>query len=127
MPKVKIFMSHEYPDYYECSAEIITHGISDWEEITDEEYDYLRRNLYKLSDPKYGRPVIIIQSDKTALEYIDSIKNFIAEEKRKVEEAKRLREEKKAKAAAKKQQDLEAKELKKFKELAKKYGKDVDI
>jgi uncharacterized surface protein with fasciclin (FAS1) repeats len=69
MPKVKIFIasdsSTDHDDYY--SRVVLRQGITDWEEISDDDLVFLRENLDYIVDPKkYGYsaiPLIISQDE----------------------------------------------------------------
>ena len=106
MPKVKILIAtetsqYEYDDYY--TQHILRQGITDWEDISEEDLDFLQKNRYNIIDrEKYGHdayPIVLVQDDITLVDRISSIREFI---KKQEEKRKKLDEEmrKKREAAA---------------------------
>ena len=127
MVEVKIFVAMDYSDYDDYNSRtVLANSISDWEEITEAEFEFLQRNLHHLYNThSMGRLVLIRKDEATVTERISSIKAALQkikdEEDRKkqeaeVKKAKRLE----AKLAAKKDKDLET--LQKLKE---KYPDDI--
>lgn len=96
MPKVKIVIlsSHSYYDEYDSySRNIILSGITDWEDISDEEYKFLLdHNGYHLEQAMKlpaGSSVLIIKQDEIPItNRIESITKLI-----KKMEADRIKEE----------------------------------
>jgi len=137
MPKVKIVLTSEgasdYDDYY--SQQIIRQGMTDWEDISDEDLSFLQRNKWRLLDRQkhgpYLHPMIVVMDEEPILDKISSIKEFIRKEEEKAakEEAERLAK----KAAAKLKKELakkardEATELELLAELQRKYPSAKDI
>lgn len=133
MPKVKIVLTSEsgsdYDDYY--SQQIIRQGMTDWEEVSQEDLDFLLRNKWRIVDRQkhgpYVHPMVVVMDDEPVLDRIASIKEFVRkeEERQKKEEAERLAK----KAAAKLKKELakkardEATELELLAELQRKYPK----
>lgn len=118
MVKIKLIVSEGYYDYDE-NFKAIAQGISDWEEVTEEDYQFIRDNLHHLRDGlKRNEQIFIVRQDTESIpERIEGIKNAItkrmkAEEKRK-EEYQRKKEE----AALKRKAARNAADKKKLTEL----------
>jgi len=134
MPKVKVLITSSrvsYDEYDSYSEDIIRAGITDWEEITQEEYEFLIRNKYYLKDAlkfRSGEDLLILkQDDKPVVERISSLTAFIKkmEDDRKKEEQARLAKKEAAALARKlkKQAKTEADELALLAELKAKHEK----
>lgn len=95
MPKVKLIITDvtSYDDYY--SNEIIRAGLSDWEEVSDEDYKFLKDNQFRLNRVMDvpGSVHLVVQDDKPIAQRIKSLKKAIEDERLKIEreEAERLR------------------------------------
>ena len=90
---VKIVLVEEPSDDY-YSRKIIRDGITDWEEISDEDYDLLRYNVKRLYDTEYNmEPMLIVKDDVPVIERLKSVKDAISKERAKQESEKRKREE----------------------------------
>lgn len=119
MPKVKLVLVsndgggyNDYDDYY--GTAVIRTNITDWDEISDEEYDFLLKNKgYNLNQAmkiREGSSVMILkQDDEPVLNRIDSITKLIKkmEDDRIKEEQARIA--KKEATALKKRLNKEAK------------------
>lgn len=117
---VKLVMTEEsYSDDY--STTIMREGISNWEEITHEEYEFLRNNLYRLSGMNGVH--LLVQDDVPVRRRIDNIKQIIAEQQKKVEQERIEREKKAAEKALRKRAKTEEQERKLYEELQKKFKK----
>lgn len=105
MPKIKIIIVDGYYDYDDHWCNRMAEGISDWEEVSDEDYQYIRNNLHHIK-LKVGTPIIIQQDDVTVAERIKGIKKTIKkyedEYNQRIAESKRKAEERAAAKAAKK-------------------------
>lgn len=126
--KVKIVLVEDgsYDDDY--SNAIIRDGISDWEEISDEDYKFLKKNSHLLTQIiqtnvyNYNCVLkIIVQDDIPIKVRINSIKEELVKIKNKQEEAARKREEQKLARELKRKAKDEASEKKLFEELKKKF------
>lgn len=123
MVKVKLFgyVDSHYDDYE--NNYVLTHGISDWEEVSQEEFFFMRDNLNILQRQYHDQRLILVtQPEIGILDGIVSIKNAI-------KKAKELDEQRKAEAAKKKQAEADKKlakernkELAQLKKLQEKYG-----
>lgn len=126
MKQVKLFIAEDcYTDCYGDgpSTSVIREGVTDWEEISDDDYELLRSNLHRLVN-RYGgqQQVVLIEKDTVPVkERISSIKQWIADERARLEQeaAKRkaAAEEKALKRMLKKAGD----EKRLLEELKKKY------
>ena len=103
MKLVKIFTIHNmYNDCDESYTSRIGEGISDWEEISDEQFRFLKTNLWRCETPLTGnneRLVIIEKGEQPATYYIDSIKKLIDNQMKKQQEEQAEKERKKQEAA----------------------------
>lgn len=110
MPKAKLFLSNtNVHSRYEES--VISQGVSDWEDMTDDEINFIQGNLYKLPVPFEGFVyVLIIQPETTILDAIKDIKKAIQDELTVEAEKKKILEKKREDARKKK----EAREIANF-------------
>lgn len=113
--KVKILITSYESDYNDDSYHI-SHGICDWEEITDEEYNFLKDNLYKIDFG--GRPILLTQDNIPVRDRIISIKAFLEKKILEAQEEQRRKEEDKVK----KEQKSLLKKQKQFEKLKKELG-----
>lgn len=103
--KVKILLC-SYADYDERVASI---GITDWEEVTFEEYSFLQQHLYllpKIDRQKYGnnwQPVMVVQDDVPIMTTFAALKSEVAKELAEIEARKELERRKKEEAKAKRE------------------------
>lgn len=124
--RVKILLCEEFSDD-DYSRTIVREGISDWEEITMEEYNFLREHLTGMYSPKWPyRAALVCEDEVPVRERIAGIKKAIDVHKAKVEKERKIREEAQAQRAAAKELKKRAKtedaEKKLFEELQKKFG-----
>lgn len=103
--KIKLVIIDGYTDYDGDWRSQVIEGISDWEEVTEEDYQYIKSNLWRLNI-KNGTPVLIRQDKVSIFDRIKDIKKTIKEreeaENKKREEARQKAEERAAVRAAKK-------------------------
>ncbi len=105
--KIKIVLTQNIDvssdeDY--SSINIIRQGITDWEEVSQEDYDFLISNLWRMHlDYKDLSPTILVQDDVPVIQRINSIKERIQEEKIKQEKEKAARQAQKDRRAAERQ------------------------
>ncbi len=130
---VKIVLAQEislddYGDYY--SREIIRGSITDWEEISDEDFKFLRNNMYHLfsSAADAGlKPHLLVKDEVPIMQRIHSVRDEI----RKYEEKKRQQQEKleqeKADRARKRMLKKAQSELELLQQLQEKYGVEATI
>jgi len=134
MPKVKLLITTSgvsYDEYDSYSADIIRAGLTDWEEITDQEYEYLKSKKYYLGQAlklRSGEEIVIMkQDDRPVVERISSLTTFIKklEDERAKEEAARLKKKEDAALTRKlkKQAKTEAEELALLQQLKEKHEK----
>jgi hypothetical protein len=121
--QIKIFVIHStrlntYDDYEIRLGE----GVSDWETVTDDEFKFIKSNLYMLNRERYPNDTLVLVSkdDVKPSIRIEGIKKMITDtakavEQRKAEDRKR-REEAAAKRAAQKQTREQKKLLKMIEE-----------
>jgi hypothetical protein len=90
---VKIVLVEDTSDDY-YSRKIIRDGITDWEEISDEDFQLLRYNVRMLYDSSNNlEPMLIVKDDVPVVDRLKSIKDALAKERAKQEAEKRKREE----------------------------------
>ena len=122
MPKVRIILVEDYEYDYDRYSEIVS-SITDWEEVTEEEFDFLRNFLYKLKDwPSYSKPKLLRLDDQPISYRISNLRETMKET---LERVKKEEEKKKAtvrKAAETRRKKLEEKEKAELERLKKKYG-----
>lgn len=114
--QIKLFSTaNVYIDeYYDggYNQMVLNTGISDWETVTEEEYQYIRNNLSLLNSYR-KQSVIIVEKLDNAHEAISDIKAMIRklerdEEKRKEAERKRKEEAAEKRAMKKLERDKKA-------------------
>lgn len=130
---VKIVLAQEislddYGDYY--SRNIIRDSITDWEEVSDEDFKFLQGNLSWLfrSVRDHGlQPFLLVKDEQPILQRIQSVKDEI----RKFEEEQRKQREKaeqeKAERARKRLLKQAKSELELLNQLQEKYGIDAPV
>lgn len=129
MPKIKIFKIDEKVDMEEgdygptigYSYNVITAGVSDWEEVTEEDLILIRSNK-RLIEKEIGPCIIIEEPEKKAVDFVKSIKDFITKQIEKEKEAIKQREKIERERKKKRAETKKARELKKLQELKAKYG-----
>lgn len=125
MRTVKIILVQEcYHDYDDSSSSmILRESISDWENISDEDYKILKDNFWRLQHGIYPglRPVLIEQDTIAVSKRIDSIKGWIVKERERQEKEEADRKAKAAERTKKKMLKKAGDELKLLEELKAKY------
>jgi hypothetical protein len=106
--KIKLLVMYggSYDSYSDEYSNRIFQDISDWEEVSEADFQFIQSNLWRLKYPPGGTFVIVRQDDQAIAARISDIKSEIlkmqmAEEKRKAEEQKK-KEERAAKRLASK-------------------------
>jgi len=119
---VKILLMQETSDDY-YSQKIIRDSISDWEEISDEDFQFLQKHLASIFPYNNGfMPLLMVKDDKPVLSRIEQIKKVLDREKEKQDAERAKREEsKRAKEKARMLKKM-ASERELFDELKKKFG-----
>lgn len=132
MPKVKIFiLSENYNSDYEDAVYRLGKEVSDWEEISEEDYS----NLIKYRGPleshlkesgaiSYWETICIVaQNVISAPKAISSIKDLIAKAEEKEKQNKEKAEKARKAQSAAKEKKQKQKELKQLQQLKEKYEK----
>ncbi len=123
MPNVRLLLfTDSSGDQFRYYSSELAGVITEWEEVTDEELEWLTTHIRKLDAP-YGLHYVLVVEDLATTKYhIESIRQFVEEEKAKkeAEEAKRL--ERNRKIAETKKRNKEEKERKLLEQLKEKYG-----
>ena len=124
MPEIKIILAERPWNFRNKYAEyIFDNSITDWELISDREYQDLVDNLKYLPEPPYNRVYQLIVKDTfSAGERLSSLQEGIKQRKAEAEEKQRIKEEntKKRKETEKKKKEREEKKM--LEELKAKYG-----
>ena len=123
MRQVRIVLVDDsyYDNYSNESIYTIRDSITDWETISEEDYDLLRKYHHKL-EQQCGRKAIILEKDpKSVKERIDNIQAWLQEQKDLEEQEKRKREEAARQRALKKMLKKSQSELALLEELKRKY------
>lgn len=99
--KIKIiFAQNTYQD------EVINWGnihdtLTDWEDIEDEDFELLRRNIYKIIPEKYANagfnPKILVKDEMSVSDMVKTIKDLVQKEKDAIKKAEDKRKEAKIK------------------------------
>ena len=118
MPKIKLIIIDGYTDYDGDWRSHVVEGISDWEDVSDEDYQYIRSNLFRL-DIKNGTPVLIRQDEVPIYERIKGIKKAIKAQEDRIKKQEEERKAKAAEAAAKRRAKKLAKDTDALQRLAK--------
>jgi hypothetical protein len=123
MVKVKLFMyvNVNVDDYYD--QQVLTQGISDWEEITEEDFQFIQQNLHFLqkANNHSHQYVLVREPEGGALQAIKSIKDEV-ERAAKVELERKAEAKRRQQAAAQKKADkARNKELEQLKKLLEKH------
>ena len=88
MKEVKIVLVHDAYTDYDDSKGIIQEGVSDWEQISDEDYKLLQQNWWKLCEHMnvHNARLVLLEKDSVPVKRrIDSIKGWITEERQRQE------------------------------------------
>lgn len=118
--KILLIQHIDCDDYY--SQSIIRESINDWEEISDEDFQFLKQYLTRVIDVPYGfSATLVVKDNVPVVQRINSVKELIATEQAAEAAAKAKRD----KAAQERQQarmlKKAASELALLEELKKKY------
>lgn len=135
MPKVKVVLFQDASsddDYY--SQQIIRQGITEWEDISEEDYQFLRNNKHRILNGRnqverfgYGTTAtIIVQDDVPVVERISTIREEIRKEqerdRKESEKRAALKAERELKKQLSKRAKTEADERRLLEELQQKYA-----
>lgn len=125
MPEVKILLAsddfnQDYDSYYYQTE--VRGSINDWEEISEEDLDWLRKYRHNLPVPFKGFKYIILVKDYLPLvERVNSIASLIEKEKIRIAEEEAKRAETNRRRAETKRKNKEEKERKLLEQLKGKY------
>jgi hypothetical protein len=121
MPRVKIVRVEDtYSSYDEYSHETIQAGLSNWEEISEDDLALLRSCIHRVPC-KRGHLVICVD-EPAPTTFISSIKALLAEDQRKLQLERDARKEKSETAAKKRLAKKEAEEKALLEKLQAKYS-----
>jgi hypothetical protein len=123
MPKVRLLLfTNSSGDQFRYFSSELAGVITEWEEVTDEELEWLTTHIRKLEAP-FGLHYVLVVEDLANTKYhIDSIRHFVEEEKTKQEAEEAKKQEINKKRAETKRRNKEAKEKAELERLQKKYG-----
>lgn len=127
VPRVKVVWCEELyeNDYYDSySSRQVIRDISpeEFETVSDEELDFLRKNLiYLFAKPKYPnwKPSLVVLDEEPILTKLDYIKTELKKHQEKLAEAAKKKQAKKLE----KDKQTKAKKLAQFEQLKKELGK----
>lgn len=124
MPKVKLVVTYDISDpddYY--SSQIIRQGITDWEDISGSELQFLRDNRWRLNSlaAAGGSVAIIVQDEVSILDRITTIRGFIRQEEDRAREEAEKKERAKQEKLLKRQAKTKADEIALLERLKEKY------
>lgn len=125
MRQVRIIFVEEIQGDYDILA-TIARDITDWEEVSDEEFDFLRKNLRLMAAEVTGsnhlKPQLIVKDEVAVRERITGLQQIVARMKAKqAERARRAAEAADARAKKRAEKQLAAKR-KQFEALAEELG-----
>lgn len=90
--KILLAQSFDVDDYY--SQSIIRDSISDWEEVNDDDFNFLKSNMYRIIEIPHGfSPILLVKDHIDVKVRIAKVKELIAEERAK-ESAEKARKDK---------------------------------
>jgi len=123
MRDVKIvLLDSSYDNYDDCCISTIRHGISDWESISDEDYKFLKENMWRLQSKYRNHTIMLIEKDPVmVIQRIASIKQWVQEEQDKTAKEEAARKAAQEEKARKRLLKKAGNELKLLEELKKKY------
>jgi len=124
MKEVKIVLVHDAYTDYDDSKGIMQEGVSDWESISDEDHTLLQQNWWKLCEHMnvHNARLVLLEKDSVPVKMrINSIKEWIAEEKAKAEREAQIKRDKAQARVLKKLASDAASEKRLLEELKKKY------
>lgn len=133
MKKVKFFASVEYRNDDDNYFRKLTETISDWTELSDQEYESLSKYKYNITSNLKSKGILswdeeLIVIREPSNEEVSQIRVDIKEIIDSTAKKEKAREEREKKLVKKLQQTAEekkkAKELAQFKKLQEKYGKE---
>ena len=77
--KIVLVQSIDCDDHY--TQAVIRESINDWEDVSDEDFVFLEKNMYRIVNAPYGfYPKLIIKDHVPIAQRIVSVKALIAEE-----------------------------------------------
>jgi hypothetical protein len=119
MPRVKlIWIEHLTLDDYDTKQVIRSIDDGEFEEITAEELQQIRTNLYQIPRPSYGlEPRLLVLDDEPIVNRLLSLRELIEKQN----EAKELIAKKRKEAAAKRKKSKLEKERMQFEALKQKF------
>lgn len=121
MPRVKLFRIYNRDvsnDDYFSRTSYLGEGITDWEEISDDDFKFLEQNLYRTINHTFFTAVIVEDITHTIHDQIKTIKGFITKERNRILQEEQKEKDRKNRAAEKRKETA----LKKAKELLEKEG-----
>ncbi len=125
MRKVKIFQIHS-EGCYSCEEKDFAVGMSNWTEISDEDFDFLKKHIYLKNKGRYGDHYVVAEQldDSETNNFIGDIKAMIDAERMEAAMKKAMDDKKRAdKLERKKAHELESKR-KQLEQLKKELGEE---
>ena len=125
MPEIKIFLLEDYCYDDDNYRHRLGEGISDWEDVSEDDLNYLRSNSYRFSNV-IKSPYTIVRKDNTPIQtYITSVKELVEKDKRAEEKRKKEELRKKLEREQKKLQKKEESERQLYERLKAKIEKET--
>jgi len=126
MKRIKILMMQDFSDD-EYSRSIVRDSISDWEEVDDEEFKFLKNNFHRMFNLRHDfgyefKPILIVEDDVPPSHRIQDIKKLIKDEQARIAKEKKDREKKKLEREMKKKAKTVEQQRVLYEELEKKFG-----
>ena len=122
MPQVKlILVERKYAFDLEYEYFILDSVVTDWDEISDENLNWLQQNKHKFKTPKGYWYALLIKPELTVNNELVSLQEFVDNERKNLEEAERKKKEATRKRKETMEKNKREKELKLLKELESKY------
>lgn len=98
MPKIKIVLVEYALDDDDYTKRILRSGITEWEEVTEEDLKYIQDNHYLVSHLIGGTAMVVKQDDAPVVTRIAEVKKYVADTLAKraaeIEDAKKARDAK---------------------------------
>jgi len=121
MHKIKLFWIEENYSEDQSVMGSLRDPITDWEEVSNEDYRLLQQWKWKLED-EVGQRVVIVEQDPTpVVARIKNIRDWLAEKQREKEQQEKKRIEQAAERARKKLLKQSESEIELLKKLKEKY------
>lgn len=121
MRQVKLFLSEErYTDWDDSHAEL-GKGVTDWETLSDEDYSFLKNNLWLLRNQLNVNVILVEKDCVPVVQRIASIREWVKQQQAKIDEEKARKRAQAQEREKKKLLKKAESEIKLLEELKAKY------